>query len=621
MAGIDEIGVYAKRRVLLAALGVMFLFFFVRLYQLQLLYSDVYGKQSEENSIRAIPRVPVRGLIFDRNGTLLVDNRPSFTVTVMPFEFRRGTTGRLASILGFPEDLVEQRLRQGEAYSRFAPVRIKRDIDFPTLSALEEQKYALEGVDFQSESQRFYPAAARGSHLFGYLKEISEAQLKAMGEGYVQGDIVGATGLESRYEPALRGTKGAELSLVNVRGQVIGPFEGGRHDTPPVEGRNLHLAVDAGVQALAESLMADKRGAVVALDPRTGGIIALVSKPDFDLAPLSGVTPAPLWRALNNDEGRPLFNRATLTRYPPGSTYKMIVAIAALEQGIVEPGWRVQCGGSFRFGNKVFKDEHTHGSVDMIQAIQKSCNVYFYQLMLKVGLDPWAHYGAEFGFGRLTGIDITEESAGLLPTTEWMNRRYGKNGWTRGFLVSLGIGQGELGVTPVQMAGYAAQLGMRGIRHQPHAVVAMAARGGVYPDSVRVQSHQVGLKKRTWDVVLEGMRRVVQEPGGTASLARVKGVQAAGKTGTAQNPHGKSHAWFIGFAPFENPQIAIAVLVENVGYGGSYAAPIAGLCFEQYLFGRLVRFDTSPSAPVVRDETEQTDPGTIAQSGQGGRAR
>jgi penicillin-binding protein 2 len=293
----------------------------------------------------------------------------------------------------------------------------------------------------------------------------------------------------------------------------------------------------------------------------------------------------------------------------------MIVAIAALENGIVDPGWRVQCGGSFRFGNKVFKDEHVHGSVDMIQAIQKSCNVYFYQLMLRTGLDAWAHYGAEFGFGQLTGIDITEESAGLLPTTAWMDRRYGKKGWTRGFLVSLGIGQGELGVTPVQMAGYAAQLATRGTRFQPHAVRTMADRLGMAPDTIRGERYRTELRPRTWDVVREGMRRVVQEPGGTASLARVAGVQAAGKTGTAQNPHGKSHAWFIGFAPFEEPRIAIAVLVENVGYGGSYAAPIAGLCFEQYLKGRLVRFDRPAAPPVAAGPSDRPPLSVLAGEG------
>jgi penicillin-binding protein 2 len=310
----------------------------------------------------------------------------------------------------------------------------------------------------------------------------------------------------------------------------------------------------------------------------------MVSKPDYDLSLFSGVTAPELWRALNEDESRPLFNRATLTRYPPGSTFKMIVALAALEQGVVSPTWRVNCTGAFRFGNKVFKDLHVHGSTDMMQAIQRSCNVYFYQLMLKVGLDAWADMARQFGFGTMTGIDIPEENPGLLPTTAYMNRRYGPRGWTRGFLVSLGIGQGELGVTPLQMACYAAALGTGGELCQPHTVLGSVDRSAPQRvDTLLYGSRAIVLSPSTWAVVREGMRRAVMEPGGTGGLARIPGIQVAGKTGTAQNPHGPDHAWFVGFAPFDHPRIAMAVLVENAGYGGAFAAPIAGKCMERYL--------------------------------------
>jgi penicillin-binding protein 2 len=288
-----------------------------------------------------------------------------------------------------------------------------------------------------------------------------------------------------------------------------------------------------------------------------------------------------------------------LTRYPPGSTFKMVLAAAALETGTVTPSWRITCGGSFRLGNKVFKDLHVHGSVDMTEALQVSCNVYFYQLMLKTGLDNWSRYGRDFGFGMLTGIDIAEENPGLLPTTAYMNRRYGPSGWTRGYLPSLGIGQGELGVTPLQMACYAMVLANAGEYHQPHAVCALLSKGAQTPDTLAFQNRRVQLAPATWGVLREGMHRAVQSPGGTGSLARVKGIEVAGKTGTAQNPHGPDHAWFVGFAPYDNPRIAIVVLVENAGFGGSYAAPIAGLCFERYLYGRLTRYDIPQRAPVI----------------------
>jgi penicillin-binding protein 2 len=347
--------------------------------------------------------------------------------------------------------------------------------------------------------------------------------------------------------------------------------------------------------------MADKRGAIVAIDPQDGGLLGMVSKPDYDLSLFSGVTPPELWAALNTDESRPLFNRATLTRYPPGSTFKLILAVAALENKIVSPSWRVTCGGAFRLGNKIFKDVHTHGSVDMMDAIKRSCNVYFYQLMLKTGLDHWSHYASEFGFGQTTDIDIYEESPGLLPSTEFMDRRYGPKGWTKGFLPSLGIGQGELGVTPVQMACYAMMFANKGTFYRPHAVRAVVDKTSeeIRPTSYSVR--QVELASSTWELVREGMREVVQESGGTGGGARVKGIESGGKTGTAQNPHGKDHAWYIGFAPFENPRIAIAVLIENAGFGGAIAAPVAGLCIERYIYGRLIRFDRNADISAAKN--------------------
>ena len=601
----DELHVYRKRRALYALIIVVFLVLMGRLYQLQLIYRDEYGKKSEENSIRIIPREPVRGMMFDRHGVLVVDNRPAFTVTIMPFEFDRRAIPSLARLLALDPADLSDRLARGEAYSRFAPVKIQRDIDFRTLSALEEMRDALPGVSYQIESKRYYPTAARASHLFGYTKEISEGQLAQSGEGYEQGDVVGSTGLEAQYERSLRGAKGAEFSTVNVHGQVVGSFDNGRQDLPAVDGRDLLLTLDADLQAFAESLMVGRAGAVVAIDPADGGILAMVSKPDYDLGIFSGVTTPDLWRSLNADPTHPLFNRATLTRYPPGSTFKMILALAALENNVVTPGWRVSCGGAFRLGNKVFKDLHVHGSTDMIESIQRSCNVYYYQVMLKVGLDAWSEMGSRFGFGKLTGMDILEESPGLLPSTAFMNRRYGDRGWTRGFLPSLGIGQGELGVTPLQMAVYAMILANGGAYHQPHTVRAIVDRQHNSIDTVLFQTRMLKISARSWEIVREGMRRVVQEPGGTGSLARIQGMESGGKTGTAQNPHGADHAWYVGFAPFDNPRIAMAVLVENAGFGGSFAAPVAGKCMERYLRRILPPDGTLPDgapspAPTAR---------------------
>ena len=601
----DDIQIYPKRRLLYIVIGLVFMLFIGRLYQLQLIYREEYGKKSEENSIRTIPKEPVRGYMYDRTGKLVVDNRPAFTVTIMPFEFDKRNIEYLSTLLALEPGFIRDRLKKGEAYSRFAPVKIKRDIDFRTLSAIEENRDKLPGVDYQIEYKRSYTTKANASHILGYAKEISENQLRTMSDEYAQGDVIGSSGLEAQYEKVLRGRKGAEFSTVNVRGQVIGSFDNGKNDIPSMAGSDLHLSMDFGVQALAESLMAGRSGSVVAIDPADGGIIAMVSKPDYDLDLFSGVISPELWRSLNGDPTHPLYNRATLSRFPPGSTFKMILALAALENHVVTAAWRVTCGGSFRLGNKVFHDLHVHGSVNMVEAIQKSCNVYFYQLMLKVGLDNWSEMGRQFGFGQLTGIDINEENPGLLPSTEFMNRRYGPRGWTRGFLPSLGIGQGELGVTPLQMAIYAMMLANEGRYHQPHTVRTSMDKERNAVDTLRYRSRTANLSKNSWTVVREGMRRAVMESGGTGGLARVKEIEVAGKTGTAQNPHGKDHAWFIGFAPFDRPRIAIAVLVENVGYGGSYAAPIAGQCIELYLYGRLIRNDRPTPQPKIASQPEE----------------
>lgn len=606
MALLDDIGIYDKRRTLYLLISLLFLFFFARLYQLQMIYRDEYGEKSKENSVRTIPREPVRGYMYDRTGRLVVDNRPAFTVTIMPFEFDKHNIDYLASILALEPGFIRERLEKGEAFSRFVPVKIKRDVDFRTLSSIEENRERLSGVDYQVESKRVYTTNAHATHVLGYTKEISETQLQAHVGDYLPGDVIGSSGLEARYEEALRGQKGAEFSTVNVRGQVIGRFESGKSDVPPIEGNDLILTMDFGLQAFAESLMADKRGALVALDAHDGGILAIVSKPDYDLSMFSGVTSADLWRVLNTDEAAPMFNRATLSRYPPGSTFKMVLVAAALERKIVSPTWRITCGGSFRVGKKIFKDLHVHGSVDMIEAIQKSCNVYFYQLMMKTGLDNWSHYGEEFGFGQLTGIDVTEENPGLLPSTEYMDKKYGTGGWTKGYLPSLGIGQGDVGVTPLQAACYCVALATMGEYYQPHLVAATVNKLTHMTDSLTFPSRTISLAPDTWRVIREGMRRVVEEPGGTGSLARVKGIQVAGKTGTAQNPPYPDHGWFVGFAPFEHPKIAIAALIENAGFGGTAAAPVVGMCIERYLYGRLVRFDGMTSIRVAKHVVKNT---------------
>jgi penicillin-binding protein 2 len=603
----EPFGSPERRRTLTVVVLLMFALLVLRLYQLQLLFHVELDKKSEENSVRALTKDPVRGYIYDRYGKLLVDVGPSYSVTLVPAEFERQNLERLSSILQLEPKALEDRITRARAYSPFLPARIKRDIDMKTLAAIEEQLPMLAGVSYQVESKRVYPTLARASHLFGYRREISDAQLSTAGDYYRPGDLVGVAGLEARYESSLRGQRGFEYVSVNSKGQIIGSFEDGRRDQVAKEGFDLLLSIDGGLQAFAESLMTNYSGALVAMDPSNGGILAFVSKPDYDPSILSGVTPADLWSELQLNAEKPLFNRASLTRYPPGSTFKMVLAAAALEEGIIDENYRINCSGGFRFGNRTFTDLHVHGSTNVVEAIQKSCNVFFYQLMLKVGFDKWNEYGRRFGFGLPTNTDTGEETTGLLPSTEYYDSRYGKGKWTQGFLISLAIGQGEVGVSPLQMARYAAALANGGIVYRPHAVEFIRNKETNTVERVPHDSTLVGLSDRVMGLIREGMQRVVHAPGGTGGMAKIQGVISAGKTGTAQNPHGKDHAWYIGFAPFENPKIAVAVMLENSGFGGAKAAPLAGLAMERYLYGQLIR--NIPKPPPTR----RTAPKTITQ--------
>ncbi len=586
----DTFGSYSRRNTFYAVIALIVLVFLARLYQLQLLEASTYDRKSEENSIQPITREPIRGFIFDRNGKLAVDSRPSYTLTITPHEYNDRNTEFLASVLRVSPDYIRDRIRRGKQYSVFQPVKILRDLDFAMVSTFEENRDRLPGVDYIVESKRAYVLPARASHLLGYSKEISDRQLNETGGYYRQGDVIGATGLESSYETFLRGEKGIEYMLRNARGQMIGNYEEGKHDIPSKDGFDLHLSVDFDLQEVAESLLAGRRGSVVAMDPRNGEILAMASKPDYDPTLFSGLTPAEVWRALNDDGEVPLYNRGTLTRYPPGSTFKMVLATAALNDGVITTAWTANCPGSFRLGNKVFKctHNHAHGRVNVIRALQVSCNVFFYNLMLKTGLDRWSRYASMFGFGKPTGIDIPEENGGLIPSTQYYDRVYGKGKWTQGYLVSLGIGQGEVGVTPLQMAEYACELANCGHFYQPHAVRSIRIKRTDRTDTVQFAQKSMDVRQETWDIVREGMRLAVL-PGGTGMSALIPGIPIAGKTGTAQNPHGKDHAWFIGFAPYDNPTIAVAVIVENAGFGGTEAAPIAGRVMEKYLLGEIIR--------------------------------
>jgi len=393
------------------------------------------------------------------------------------------------------------------------------------------------------------------------------------------------TGLEKTYENFLRGTKGVQFVAVNSTGQKVSSFLDGKNDINAEEGFDLRLGIDKSLQELGEKLLKGKRGGIVAVDPNSGEILALVSMPDYDIREFSGRTKSNLFSKLIKDEGKPLFNRATQTIYPPGSTWKMLMGIAGLNEGLITPEKTINCPGSYEFGGRSWKCHGAHGATNLQKALHVSCNVFFNKLGPQLGIINFEKYGRAFGFGQKTFIDIPEDSKGKLPGEKFYKKQKLSPGEIRGRLVNLGIGQGEIGVSPLQMAVYCAALANKGIIYQPHIVRSVYNRKTKQLQDVAYASRKtIDMPDEFWNVIHKGMYDVVNTPGGTAMNAKVPGISVCGKTGTAQNPHGEDHAWFIAFAPKVNPRIAICVLVENSGFGGTIASPIAQQLLMKYFY-------------------------------------
>ncbi len=590
-------------------IAALFMLIYGRLVWLQLFEQEGLGSKS--GSIRRIWVQAPRGNLIDRNGQLILESRPLYTVKVIPSEIRESGTAYLAYLLEMPVEDLKATIEEGRNYSPFAASTVYHDLNEVSMARIRENLWQLPGVIIEVENKRKYNGLFTGTHLLGYLRGVTAGQLDTLAErGYSPDDKIGSTGLERFYEERLRGEKGARFELVNPLGVLKGEYENGKHDMQSVKGDDLYLTIDAGLQELAEKLLRQTRksGAVVAIDPSTGGILAMCSEPDFDLEILNGTTRKGEWADIALSPRKPLFNRAIQAAYPPGSTYKLLLSIAALEEGVITPEQTIFCPGYFEFGGRRFKCHGgAHGTINMTRAISQSCNVYFYKLILQVGLDRWHEYGDMFGFGDKEGIDLPGEKRGVLPSTEYYDKRFGENRWTKGYLVSLGIGQGELNTTPLQLANFAATIANNGTWHQPHLVSGYRdSRSGTYVP-LSYDDRKLPVSQHTFDVVKEGMKGVVLQ--GTGTLARVPGVTVAGKTGTAQNPHGQDHAWFICFAPVEQPKIAITVLVENAGFGGSVSAPIARELINYYVNGKNRNGDNAKAVASIKAVSDSLSPG------------
>jgi penicillin-binding protein 2 len=587
-----------KKSIATIIVVCIFVILFSGFFQIQVSGAEKYYEMSLSNSVRQLTQYPPRGVIHDINGQIIVDNRPSFFISVIPRTISGKTIHSLSKIIDQKPEDIRTKIK---GRNTFRPVIIKKDLKYETVVNLEENRLELPGVLLEVESKRFFPPGVFSPHIFGYVGEVTQAEADRRRE-FEPGEMIGKSGLEYAYDASLRGAKGLQFVRVDAEGRDLGLFGADRNITAK-PGMDLYLTMDYNFQQFAESLMVDKRGAIVALDTRSGGVLAFVSKPDYDPRILTGKISADVWTQLQNDTLHPLYNRVIQSRYPPGSTYKLVAAIAALQEDIITPRWKAYCPGYFRLGRKTIHcwNAEGHGEIDLLQAIKGSCNVYFYQLGLKIGLETWSEYSKRFYFGQPTGIDVPNESSGLVPTVDYFNRVYGENGWTKGNLANLAIGQGELLTTPLQMAQFAMIMANRGVIHSPHFAAFLYDRVNDKEIRFPVKTKYVqGISADIYDVARQGMRMVVD--GGTGWRASVPQIEVAGKTGTSQNPHGEPHAWFIGFAPYENPVIAIAVIIENGGGGGAFAAPLAELCLEKYFHGRIL-----PRRAAAKQDTMLTD--------------
>ncbi len=595
-------------RVIIAAgvLSIMLLILIGGLVYHQIIRYHEFFEQSESNRIRVQPIVPKRGLILDRHREVIADNRLSFTVSIVPFERVSNVTIPQISQLLDMDSLTIEKKAAANYISRYIPSPIKRGLGVDVVSILEEQSKDFPGVTYSVESVRRYAENISAATFVGHVGEISSEELKTnQYRDYRPGSMIGKEGIEKTYDRLLRGIEGTEYVEVSARGQIVGTYEG-RKRIPAVPGNDLILTIDKDLQAFAVNTFDSlhQNGVIVAIDPRNGEILALASFPYFDPNIFSGVIPPDEWQAIVSDTNHPLLNRPLAGLYPPGSTVKPLTAGAALELGLITDTYKLKpCLGGMQFGNRYFRcwDAAGHGKLDMYSAIEQSCDVYFYQVGQMLGVDAWSEYAAKCGFGKKAGIDIPGELSGVLPSSGYYDDLYGSSNWSRNLILNLAIGQGEFAVTPLQLAQFYCGLANHGRVYRPHLL-----KGIIFPDGASeninaVVSYTLPFSQKDLNILGKALKMVVAGDKGTAKAIRNKNYDISGKTGTAQNPHGENHSWFVGYAPSEAPEIVVTALVENAGHGSEVAAPLAAKVINYY----LTRNDSTLVSVGDRSEGEQ----------------
>lgn len=581
--------VYQNRRyVIRNVIVAVVILFALRLFQIQVL-SKNYQQLARNNVLREVTVFPPRGLVYDRKGKRIVDNQNEYDLWVVPSQVAPFDTAAFCSLTGISETTLRSSLKKAASYSRYKPSLLVKGISVERYAAIQEELYLFPGFFGQVRTVRAYPYRA-AAHLLGYIGEVSARQLE-QGDGYYRmGDYIGISGIEQAYEAELRGRKGTRFVLVDVHNRDQGAFAEGSFDTVAIPGANLITTIDIDLQQYGELLLRNKVGSIVAIEPATGEVLALVSSPTYDPSLLTGMERSRNFQQLATDSLRPLFVRPLKAAYPPGSTFKPAMALAALQVGSINPQSSYACGGAYSVGSLSVACHHAGFVPDVPTAIQYSCNSYFCHIFRRTiddrrfastaaGLDEWKTLLNALGIGRPTGIDLPNEGYGFVPGSSYYDKIYGKKRWNSVTVVSLGIGQGELGMTPLQMANMMAAIANGGNWYTPHVV--RRVEGHEATRDIRPLLHQTHMDTSHLRVIQQGLYYVVEA--GTGRGVRIPGITLAGKTGTAENPHGRDHSLFVGFAPLEKPKIAIAVVVENAGWGASFAAPIASLMVEKYL--------------------------------------
>ncbi|MBO7522740.1 MAG: penicillin-binding protein 2 [Bacteroidales bacterium] len=581
-----------RRYVIIAAIVFVALSFLVKLFHIQVI-DDKYRLSAENNVLRYVVQYPARGLIYDRNGELMVYNQAAYDLMVIPAQTTEIDTMAFCEDLGITKEYFIDGMKSARNYSSRAASVFLKQMSAETYALFQEKMFQYPGFYVQPRTLRKYSRPV-GAHLLGYVSEVDEAQIKK-DPYYKLGDYIGTQGIESTYESVLRGKKGVKIYMVDVYNRIQGSYADGELDTLAVQGTDIISSIDLDLQEYGEMLMRNKTGSIVAIEPSTGEILTLISSPNYDPNLLVGRVRSENYSTLLADTIlKPLFNRATMASYPPGSTFKPVVGLVGLQEQVIQTDTKFACNRGY-----LFVGCHSHASpLDLSSALATSCNAYFCQVFRRSlenagfsrtdeAYEKWREYVTSFGFGQKLGTDLANELSGNIPTTSYYDRYYGENRWRALTVISLSIGQGEIGVTPIQMVNMTAAIANRGYYYTPHIVKGI--KGGRI-DTAFTTKHVIPIDKEYFEDVIDGMEKAVNgggTAGATATSVYMKDITICGKTGTAQNPHGEDHAVFIAFAPKDDPKIAIAVYVENAGYGATYSAPIARLMIEKYLKGTI----------------------------------